>query len=183
MIRALVVRICRGQLIQMAAENAAAVVVVWRNSREWCCMKRLAFVRWEFKLWSMGRARTSRSRGQALCPAISTISMVCFGALLLLAVLSFLSGRLLDMEDSRKLSESRSGPVFQFDDEDATVRVFGLNPKPNSSLLLAFDSGNKSFLNLFEVFASVQSWGKSIGAFFVKWLRRQYSTLSAWPKA
>ena len=77
----------------------------------------------------MGRPRTSRSR-QALCPAISTISVVCFGALLLLAVLSFLSGRLLDMEDSRKHSQSRSGPVFEDDDDnDATVHWLGIKPE------------------------------------------------------
>jgi len=81
----------------------------------------------------MGRPRTSRSR-QALCPAISTISVVCFSALLLLAVLSFLSGRLLDMEDSRKHSQSRSGPVFDGkleddDDNDATVLWLGIKPK------------------------------------------------------
>lgn len=69
----------------------------------------------------MGRSRTSRSSRQALCPAISTISVVCFGALLLLAVLSFLSGRLLDMEDSRSRSKSRSSPDFQFEDDDATT--------------------------------------------------------------
>jgi hypothetical protein len=46
--------------------------------------------------------------------------VVCFGALLLLAVLSFLSSRLLDMEDSRKHSQSRSGPGFhgKFEDDD-----------------------------------------------------------------
>jgi hypothetical protein len=81
----------------------------------------------------MGRSRTSRSR-QALCPAISTISVVCFGALLLLAVLSFLSGRLLDMEDSRKHSQLRSGPDFDGkfeddDDNDPTVLCLGIKPK------------------------------------------------------
>jgi hypothetical protein len=81
----------------------------------------------------MGRSR-SRSR-QALCPAISTISLVCFGALLLLAVLSVLSGRLLDVEDSRSHSESRgAGQVFQFEDEDATVRVGVLFPPLSCSV-------------------------------------------------
>ncbi len=72
----------------------------------------------------MGRNR-NRSR-QALCPAISTISLVCFGALLLLAVLSVLSGRLLDMPivDSRSHAEFHgSAPVFLFDGEDSPVRV------------------------------------------------------------
>ena len=65
----------------------------------------------------------SRSR-QALCPAISTISLVCFGALLLLAVLSILSGRLLDVEDSRSHSATwRSGQGSQFEDEESMVHV------------------------------------------------------------
>lgn len=70
----------------------------------------------------MGRlGRTRTPRGQALYPTVSTISLICFGALLLLAVLSVLSGRLLDVEDSRSHSESRSAQSFQFEDEDDSL--------------------------------------------------------------
>ena len=73
----------------------------------------------------MGIRSRNRSRQGALCPAISSISVVCFGALLLLAVLSVLSGRLLDIDsDSRNRSEPSRGSaqIFQFEDEDSPVR-------------------------------------------------------------
>ncbi|KAG0603818.1 hypothetical protein M758_10G122700 [Ceratodon purpureus] len=72
----------------------------------------------------MGIRSRNRSRQGALCPAISTISVVCFGALLLLAVLSVLSGRLLDIDaDSRNRSEPSRGSaqIFQFEDEDSPI--------------------------------------------------------------